>query len=118
MISRSRTHTNQLNNQVIVLSDMTDRKEREQALERHTSQLMALYKAAQAMTSNLSLDEVLKDILYAATSVVEAQGASLFLVNRVSKNELFVVAAVGYRADEFIGVARAHWRRFGRLGRP
>lgn len=104
LIARSRTSSSGLDNQVIVLSDMTEQKQREYELERQTAHITALYQAAQAMTSNLSLHEVLGQILHSATEVVEAQGASLFLVNRESSSELIVVAAVGHRADDLIGL--------------
>jgi PAS domain S-box-containing protein len=104
LMSRSRSQSNQFDNQVIVLSDMTLQKERQEALERQSRRLMALNKAAQAIASNLSLHETLQDILDSATNVVEAQGASLFLVNRDNDNELVVVAAVGYRAGDLIGL--------------
>ncbi|MBZ0303844.1 MAG: GAF domain-containing protein, partial [Anaerolineae bacterium] len=104
LISRSRTPNNSLDNQVIVLSDMTEQKQREHDLERQTNHLQALNHAAQAITSNLSLHEVLQQILNSATSVVEAQGASLFLVNRENNSELIVVAAVGHRAEDLIGL--------------
>lgn len=104
LLSRSRSQSNQFDNQVIVLSDMTVQKEREEALERQTRRLMALNKAAQTIASNLSIHDTLQDILYSATNVVEAQGASLFLVNRDINNELVVVAAVGYRAEDLIGL--------------
>ena len=104
LIARSRTPSNGLDNQVIVLSDMTEQKQREQELERQTGHLQALYQAAQAMTSNLSVQESLQHILNSATDVVEAQGASLFLVNVETDDELIVVAAVGHRANEFIGL--------------
>lgn len=104
LIARSRTASNGLDNQVIVLSDMTEQKQREYELERQTAHMTALYQAAQAMTSNLALHEVLGQILNSATEVVEAQGASLFLVNHDMESELIVVAAVGHRADELIGL--------------
>jgi PAS domain S-box-containing protein len=104
LIARSRTANNGLDNQVIVLSDMTEQKQREYELERQTAHMTALYEAAQAMTSNLALHEVLGQILHSATEVVEAQGASLFLVNHDMDSELIVVAAVGHRADELIGL--------------
>ena len=104
LMSRSRSQSNQLDNQVIVLSDMTEQKDRESALERQTGRLMALNKAAQAIASNLSLHETLQNILNYATQVVEAQGASLFLVNREHSDELFVVAAVGYGAADLINL--------------
>ncbi|MAS36120.1 MAG: hypothetical protein CL610_19090 [Anaerolineaceae bacterium] len=104
LIARSRTPANGLDNQVIVLSDMTEQKQREHELERQTGHITALYQAAQAMTSNLSLHELLQQILNSATEVVEAQGASLFLVNHEFDNELIVVAAVGEKASELIGL--------------
>lgn len=104
LLSRSRSQSSNLNHQVIVLSDMTDQKEREEALQRQTSRLMALNKAAQTIAANLSLHDTLKDILDSATQVVEAQGASLFLMNRDNPDELLVVAAVGYRASDLIGL--------------
>lgn len=104
LLARSRTASSGLDNQVIVLSDMTEQKQREYELERQTAHITALYQAAQAMTSNLALHEVLGQILNSATEVVEAQGASLFLVNREKESELIVVAAVGHRADELIGL--------------
>src|SRR5690606_3481933 len=82
LLARSRTASSGLDNQVIVLSDMTEQKQREYELERQTAHITALYQAAQAMTSNLALHEVLGQILNSATEVVEAQGASLFLVNQ------------------------------------
>jgi PAS domain S-box-containing protein len=104
LMSRSRSHRRPLDNQVIVLSDMTEQKVREAALERQTSRLMALNKAAQTIASNLSLHETLQDILDSAIQVVEAQGASLFLVNKENNEELFVVAAVGYKAADLINL--------------
>jgi PAS domain S-box-containing protein len=109
LLSRSRSQS--LDNQVIVLTDQTDQKERERdlqeqaiMLERQTSRLKALNKAAQVIAANLSLHETLKDILHSATQVVEAQGASLFLLSRENNEELVVVAAVGYRADDLINL--------------
>ena len=104
LLSRSRAQADRLSNQVIVLADIRLQKEREEALERQARQLMALNQAAQTIASNLSLHETLKDILNSALNVVEAQGASLFLANQANNNELIVVAAVGYRAEYFVGL--------------
>lgn len=104
LLSRSRAQAGRLSNQVIVLADIRLQKEREEALERQARQLMALNQAAQTIASNLSLHETLKDILNSALNVVEAQGASLFLANLTNNNELIVVAAVGYRAEYFVGL--------------
>ncbi|MBZ0292402.1 MAG: GAF domain-containing protein [Anaerolineae bacterium] len=104
LMSRSRSQSNQLDNQVVVLSDMTEQKNREIALERQSSRLTALIKAVQVIASNLSLHETLQDILDSAIQMVEAQGASLFMVNRENEDELFVVAAAGHKAADMINL--------------
>lgn len=91
-------------NQVVVLTDMTQQKNREQELERQTNHLQAVNRAAHVIASNLSLHETLQNILNAAVEVVEAQGASLFLLNKDNADELIGVAAVGLGADIIQGV--------------
>jgi PAS domain S-box-containing protein len=103
-LTRSRAQSNELNNQVIVLSDMTEQKQRETELERQTSRLQALNRAAHAITSNLSLHDTLQNILHSAMEVVEAQGASLFLFNRENGDELIVLAAVGSGSEVMMGL--------------
>ena len=103
-LTRSRAQSDEMNNQVIVLSDMTEQKQREIELERQTSRLMALNRAAHAITSNLSLHETLQNILHSAMDVVEAQGASLFLFNKENGDELIVVAAVGSGSEIMMGL--------------
>lgn len=102
-LTRSRAQADS-NNQVIVLTDMTQQKSREQELERQTNHLQALNRAAHVIASNLSLHETLQNILKAAVEVVEAQGASLFLLNKDNAGELIGVAAVGSGADIIQGV--------------
>lgn len=102
-LTRSRAQSD-VNSQVIVLSDMTQQKNREQELERQTNHLQALNRAAHVIASNLSLHETLQNILNAAVEVVEAQGASLFLLNKDNPTELIGVAAVGSGADIIRGV--------------
>jgi PAS domain S-box-containing protein len=104
LLTRSRGQTTILNAQVVVLSDMTEQRRREDALERHTQRLQALNKAAQAISSDLSLHQTLQHILQSAVSVVQAQGASLFLVNREKPDELIVVAAVGMGSEVLEGL--------------
>jgi PAS domain S-box-containing protein len=118
LLSRSRVQSDQRDNQVIVLSDMTEQKERQTALEtqaaaleeqaialeRQTNRLLALNRAAQAIAANLSLRETLHHILFAAIDVSGARGASLFLVNKDNPNELMILAAVGYKAEELLGL--------------
>jgi PAS domain S-box-containing protein len=103
-LTRSRAQSDEMNNQVIVLSDMTEQKQREVELERQTSRLVALNKAAHVITSNLSLHETLQNILNSAMDVVEAQGASLFLFNKENGDELIVVAAVGSGSEIMMGM--------------
>ncbi|MEP6986602.1 MAG: GAF domain-containing protein, partial [Chloroflexota bacterium] len=101
-LTRSRAQSDDL--QVIVLSDMTEQKRREDELERQTGRLLALNQAAHTITANLSLHETLKNILNSARKVVEAQGASLFLINKDNPDELIVVAAVGNGSDVLQGL--------------
>ncbi len=101
-LTRSRAQSDDL--QVIVLSDMTEQKRREDELERQTGRLLALNQAAHTITANLSLHETLKNILNSARKVVEAQGASLFLINKDNPDELIVVAAVGSQSDILQGL--------------
>ncbi|MCB9451404.1 MAG: GAF domain-containing protein [Anaerolineaceae bacterium] len=103
-LSRSRAQADDRNNQVIVLSDMTDQKERETELERQTGRLEALNRAAHVIASDLSLHDTLQNILDSAVDVVEAQGASLFLVNKDNSEELIAVAAVGLSAKIMEGL--------------
>ncbi len=103
-LTRSRAQSDDLNNQVIVLSDMTEQKRREADLERQTARLLALNQSSHAITSNLSLHETLNNILNAARNVVESQGASLFLINKDNPEELMVVAAVGTGASIIQGL--------------
>jgi PAS domain S-box-containing protein len=103
-LTRSRAQSEDMTNQVVVLSDMTEQKRREEDLERQTSRLFALNEAAHAITSNLSLTETLKNILNAAHRVVESQGTSLFLVDPDQPDILEVVEAVGVGADKIQGL--------------
>lgn len=103
-MSRSRSQNDDLENQVIVLSDMTDQKQRQDELELQTRRLGALNKASHIITAKVSLHETLQNILDAAMSVVEAQGASLFLFNKDNPSELIVVAAVGTASDIMQGL--------------
>jgi PAS domain S-box-containing protein len=117
-LTRSRAQSDDLDNQVIVLTDMTDQKQREEELEmqtsrltglneeleRQTGRLTALNRAAHVITSNLSLHQTLNNILESAMRVVEAQGASLFLFNKENPAELLAVAAVGSGSDVMHGM--------------
>ncbi len=83
---------------VLVLTDLTEQKRREQALERQSEQLRALNRAAQAITSALTLDDVITILLHSTVEVVQCANACLFLRDD-HENEVFtVVSAIGPQA--------------------
>ncbi len=90
--------------QVLVLSDLTEQKVREETLERQSQQLRALNQAAEAITSSLSPREVITRILNAATDMVNAEGASVLLRAADNPEELRFVAAVGPEAETIQGM--------------
>ncbi|HEY85191.1 MAG TPA: PAS domain S-box protein [Chloroflexi bacterium] len=65
----------------VVLRDITERKRIEQEKEKLIEQLRALNKAAQAIASELSLDQVLQTIVEAARSLLKVKYAALRLHN-------------------------------------
>ncbi len=88
---------------VIVMTDLTDLKQREQAITRQSQQLSALIHATQAITSTLSLNEAIHAILSEATSVLDATSASVQLLTPAG-DELEFHTAVGPNADKLTGV--------------
>ncbi len=65
----------------VVLRDITERKRTEQEKETLIDQLRALNKAAQAIASELSLDQVLQTIVEAARALLKVKYAALRLHN-------------------------------------
>ncbi len=90
--------------QVLVLSDLTVQKSREEALERYSQQLQALNRAAEAISSSLTPQEVIREILAAATAVADAEGASVLLRSEDNPSELVFMAAVGPEAERLHGM--------------
>lgn len=90
--------------QVLVLSDLSEQKLREEALERRGQQLQALNRAAEAITSSLSTHEVLTRILRAAVEVTNAEGASVLLRDAENPEELVFAATVGSQAETMRGM--------------
>ncbi len=90
--------------QVLVLSDLTEQKSREQALERQSLQLKALNHTAEAITSSLSPREVITRILDAAVDMVNAEAASVLLRAPDNAQELQFVATVGPEAQSIEGL--------------
>ncbi|MBN2469876.1 MAG: GAF domain-containing protein [Anaerolineae bacterium] len=91
--------------QVLVLSDLTVQKSREEALERYSQQLQALNQAAEAISSSLSPQDVIQEILHSAVNTVNAQGASVLLRSMENANELVFAATVGPEADRIKGMS-------------
>ncbi len=90
--------------QVLVVSDRTEQKRREEALQLQSQRLQALNQAARVMTASLSPHEVITRILHAAVDVVEAEGASILLRSTENPDELIFMAAVGPQADRMAGL--------------
>lgn len=91
---------------VLVLTDLTEQKRREQALEKQSVRLRALNRAAQAITSALSLDDVVLVMLQSAAEVVQCTTTCLFLKDDDEQSTRFhVVAASGPQADILRGIS-------------
>ncbi len=89
------------NSTVIVLSDLTDLRAHEQALQRQTQQLEALNKATRTINSPVAFEDVIQVILSSAREVVGAEAAVLLLRN--SEDELVVIATEGREANKMHG---------------
>lgn len=90
---------------VIVLSDLSRLRANEQALERQTQRLRVLNRAAQAISSPLSLNEVIQIILSSAREIVQGMVASILLRDVDEPENLIIIASLGEHAD----------RRHGRI---
>ena len=90
--------------QVLVLSDLTEQKTREAALERQSQQLQALNHANQVISSSLSPREVITQILSEAVVMVDAQGASILLRAEDNPDELIFMATVGPQSKSIEGM--------------
>jgi PAS domain S-box-containing protein len=99
LMSRATATTAQDYNTVLVLSDLTEQKRREQALERQSERLRALNRAAQAITSALTLDDVILVLLQSAAEVVRCSSTCLFLKDEEDPDVFKVVAATGPQAE-------------------
>jgi len=76
---------------VIVLSDLTEQKRREEALERQGERLRLINRAVQAFTSSLTLEDVLHQIIQTAAEVIGAENGILVLQD-VEDLDLYRVA--------------------------
>jgi PAS domain S-box-containing protein len=78
----------------VVLRDITERKRTEQEKETLIEQLRALNKAAQAIASELSLDQVLQTIVEAARSLLKVKYAALRLHNDQKWHSRFITTGI------------------------
>jgi PAS domain S-box-containing protein len=107
---------------VLVFTDLTEQKQREQALERRSVQLQTLNRAVQAMTSALTLDDVLTILVQSAVEIVRSADACMFLKDSNAPDRLRVAAATGAQAETlrgaFFPIADGLAGEVVRTGRP
>lgn len=88
---------------VLVFTDLTEQRQREQALERQSAQLQTLNRAVQALTSALALDDVLMVFAQSAAEIVRSSDACLFLLDDRQPDRFKVAAAIGPQAEAVRG---------------
>lgn len=89
---------------VIVLTDLTEQKQREAELERRNRELAALNKAMGAVTSTLDQHTIIQTILQEAVEAVGAEGGSILLLEE--NGDLVFDASVGPAATVGLRVPR------------
>lgn len=87
----------------VVLRDITDRKRAEVEREKLIDQLQALNKAAQAITSELSLEYVLRKIAEAAQDLIQARYAALGVHDGHGHLSRFITAGIEPQDYDKIG---------------
>jgi len=94
---------------VIVLSDLSEQKQREAELERRNRELAALNKAMRAVTSTLDQHTIIQTILQEAVEAVGAEGGSILLLDEngdlVFEASVGPAATVGLRVPRGSGIA-------------
>ncbi|MCS6870390.1 MAG: ATP-binding protein [Anaerolineae bacterium] len=79
LMSRATTYSDGVEHTILVLSDLTEQKLREQALERQSERLRILNQAVQALGAAFEQKDVIALLLSAARNVAECQHVQLFL---------------------------------------
>ncbi len=79
---------------VEITLDITERKQAEAALERHTAQLEALHQVGLELTTELDLDPLLQSIVVRAVQLLKARAGGLYLY-RPDQDSLEWVVTVG-----------------------
>ncbi len=87
---------------VAILQEVTARRQAEETLTRHNRELSALNKTTQALTSTLSLEKVLEQMMDETRVLLEAEAASVLLCDPAD-NSLSFAAAVGPNSERLTG---------------
>ena len=87
------------NSTVIVVTDLTELHRNEEALKHQTQRLQAINRAANAISSASTFEEVVQVSLQAALQVVDGLSASILLRDQAQKDLFTQVAAIGPHLD-------------------
>jgi PAS domain S-box-containing protein len=87
---------------LVILRDITQRKQAEQALRRRNRELTLLNSAIQALNSTLDLDQVLEGILKEARALLDADAGSVWLMEPQT-NELVCRQNAGPGEETIVG---------------
>lgn len=97
LMSRATTSADGKENTILVLSDLTEQKRREQALERQGERLRALNRAVQALNAALDQENVIDLLLRAAREMTDCEHANLFLQDAAQADIFYVVTEQSLR---------------------
>jgi PAS domain S-box-containing protein len=89
---------------IMVVSDLSEQKEREVDLVRRTRQLTAINNAARAMASTLDFDSIPQTVLEQAVQVLEAKAGSILLIDDKTQLLNFKAVVGPQQSDRLIGV--------------
>jgi PAS domain S-box-containing protein len=91
-----------LTGRLVILRDITRRKQAEQTLRRRNRELTLLNSAIQTLNSTLDLDQVLEGILKEARALLDADAGSVWLMDSQT-NELVCRQNAGPREETIVG---------------
>lgn len=97
LLSRSTMVIDGRENTIIVLSDLSEQKRREQALERQGERLRTLNRAVQAINAAMTQDDVVNLLLQFAREVVACESTTLFLQDGTDPEMFYVATEDGLR---------------------
>ncbi|PJF42302.1 MAG: hypothetical protein CUN50_04700 [Candidatus Thermofonsia Clade 1 bacterium] len=79
LMSRATMQSNSSELTILVLSDLTEQKQREQALEQQSERLQALNRAAQALNATFDQQRVIALLLHTIREIIGSTQANVFL---------------------------------------